>query len=253
MSAFNAWGINKDFAGLRILDDAWIDIAENDIVGLIGPNGAGKSTFLSVLSKFIKPDTGQIICRNLDVTRHSPEGLAREGIVRTFQVPREFGELSVLDNMIIAAKGQIGESIWKALFLPHKVAAQDREIILRAEEWLVFLGLIPLQNRAAKTLSGGQKKLLELGRALMTDPFLLLLDEPFAGVAPGMVDTLIEKIYLLNKRHVGFLIVEHNMEAVNALCNRVYVMVHGKILTDGTPKQVGADARVLEAYLGGAA
>jgi ABC-type branched-subunit amino acid transport system ATPase component len=252
MSALTANGIDKSFGGLKVLNDAWIDVPEKHIVGLIGPNGAGKSTFLTVLSKFAEPDSGSIFCRDLDVTHRSPEALARAGIVRTFQVPREFGELSVLDNMIIAAKDQIGESAWRALLFPARIAAQDHEITERADALLEFLGLTAVRGNAAKNLSGGQKKLLELGRALMTDPFLLLLDEPFAGVAPGLVDVLIDKILQLNARGIGFLIVEHNMEAVNALCAQVYVMVRGAILTDGTPDKVGRDPRVLEAYLGGA-
>ncbi|MGA0565591.1 ABC transporter ATP-binding protein [Ancylobacter sp. VNQ12] len=253
MSALTATGISKSFEGLKVLDGAWIDVPEKQIIGLIGPNGAGKSTFLTVVSKFAEPDTGSIYCRDLDVTRRSPEALAQAGIVRTFQIPREFGELSVLDNMMIAAKNQIGESSWRVLVFPTRIAQQDRVIAARAHELLDFLGLSAVKGNAAKNLSGGQKKLLELGRALMTDPFLLLLDEPFAGVAPGLVDVLIEKIHDLNRRGIGFLIVEHNMEAVNALCGSVYVMVRGSILTDGTPQKVSNDPRVLEAYLGGAA
>jgi ABC-type branched-subunit amino acid transport system ATPase component len=253
LSALYADGIDKSFGGSKVLDGAWIDVPEKKIVGLIGPNGAGKSTFLTVLSKFAEPDAGRIISRVEDVTHLSPEALARAGVVRTFQVPREFSELSVLDNMIIAAKDQIGESAWKAIVFPKRVAAQNRAITGRARELLDFLGLSAVSANAAKNLSGGQKKLLELGRALMTDPFLLLLDEPFAGVAPGLVDVLIEKLRQLNERGIGLLIVEHNMEAINALCGHVYVMMRGAILTDGSPKHVGSDPRVLEAYLGGAA
>ncbi len=251
MAALNAMGIRKRFGGQLVLDDAWIDVPENRIVGLIGPNGAGKSTFLTVLSKFARPDAGVITSRNMDVTRRSPHALARAGIVRTFQVPHEFGELTVLQNMLVAAKGQAGEHIWQALLRPRHLRAQDASIRARGEEWLRFLGLAQVADRAAKSLSGGQKKLLELGRALMTDPYLLLLDEPFAGVAPGLVDVIIEKILELRTRKLGFLIVEHNMDAVNALCDRVFVMERGRILTDGSPQTIADDPRVLKAYLGG--
>ncbi|GEO87378.1 MULTISPECIES: ABC transporter ATP-binding protein [Alphaproteobacteria] len=251
MSALNAMGIKKSFGGQRVLDDAWIDVPEQWIVGLIGPNGAGKSTFLTVLSKFIEPDAGVITSRNMDVTTRSPHALSRAGVVRTFQVPHEFSELSVMQNMMVAVKNQAGESIWQALLLPHRVSAEEKVIRARAGEWLEFLGLDHVAANAARNLSGGQKKLLELGRALMTDPYLLLLDEPFAGVAPGLVDTIIEKILELQKRGLGFLIVEHNMDAVNALCNTVFVMERGRILTDGAPQKIVNDPRVLEAYLGG--
>ena len=252
MTALNAMEICKSFGGQRVLDNAWIDVPDHWIVGLIGPNGAGKSTFLTVLSKFMKPDSGTIISRNMDVTLRSPHALAAAGVVRTFQVPHEFGDLTVLQNMMVAAKHQAGEQIWQALLLPRRVAAQERAVQAKAVEWLDFLGLGPVSGTAAKNLSGGQKKLLELGRALMTDPYLLLLDEPFAGVAPGLVDVIIEKILQIRDQGIGFLIVEHNMDAVNALCRRVFVMERGRILTDGPPETVANDPRVLEAYLGGA-
>ncbi|WP_454749052.1 ABC transporter ATP-binding protein [Ciceribacter selenitireducens] len=251
MAALNAMNIMKSFGGQKVLDDAWIDVPENWIVGLIGPNGAGKSTFLTVLSKFLEPDAGVITSRNMDVTTRSPHALARAGVVRTFQVPHEFGELTVMQNMLVAAKNQAGESIWQSILLPFRVRTQEALIRNQAEVWLEFLGLTHVAGIAAKNLSGGQKKLLELGRALMTDPYLLLLDEPFAGVAPGLVDVIIEKILELRKRGLGFLIVEHNMDAVNALCDTVFVMERGRILTDGTPQKIANDPRVLEAYLGG--
>lgn len=252
MSALSAEGIDKSFDGLKVLQNAWIDVPQGRIVGLIGPNGAGKSTFLTVLSKFASPDRGRILTGRHDVTDASPERLAQLGVVRTFQVPREFGELSVADNLHVAAKAQAGESLWRVFLQPSRIAEQDRAIARRAQDCLEFLGLGSVREAAAKTLSGGQKKLLELGRALMTEPHLLLLDEPFAGVAPGRVDTLIETILQLNRRGIAFLIVEHNMDAVNALCERVYVMVRGSILTDASPGRIVQDPRVLEAYLGGA-
>ncbi len=251
MAGLNAEGVDKTFSGLKVLDGAWIAAPEQAITGLIGPNGAGKSTFLTVLSGFALPDAGRIQARGADVTRAAPEVRAGLGVVRTFQVPREFGGLSVLENMIVGARGQIGESLALALLAPRRVRAQERAIIARADALLEFLGLAHLRAARASGLSGGQKKLLDLGRALMGEPWLLLLDEPFAGVAPGLVDVLVEKIHALRAAGHGFLIVEHNMEAVNALCSRVFVMDRGRILMDGTPAAVAADPRVLEAYLGG--
>lgn len=221
MAGLNAEEVEKSFSGMKILDGAWIAAPERAITGLIGPNGAGKSTFLTVLSGFSFPDAGEINARGTDVTRAAPEVRAGLGVVRTFQVPREFGGLSVLENMIVGARAQSGESLVMALLAPRRVRAQERAIIERADALLAFLGLSHLRGARASGLSGGQKKLLDLGRALMAEPWMLLLDEPFAGVAPGLVDVLIEKIQALRLAGHGFLIVEHNMEAVNALCSRV--------------------------------
>lgn len=250
MFALHAEDVHKSFGGAKVLDGAWIDVPEGSTVGLIGPNGAGKSTFLTILTKFMRPDQGRILSRERDVTRHSPDRLARSGIVRTFQVPQEFGELTVLQNLLTAGQGQLGDGIWGALALVRRVDAQEKASTAKADALLEFLKLADMRDRAAKDLSGGQKKLLELGRALMTDPYLLLLDEPFAGVAPALVDTLIERLLDLKERRIAMLVVEHNMHAVNALCDTVFVMDRGRILTEGSPAAIVRDARVLAAYLG---
>lgn len=245
-----ACSIRKSFDGVQVLRDAWIEVGQGQIIGLIGPNGAGKSTFLAVLSKFIAPDHGRIIFQGHDITRTYPDKLARMGMGRTFQVPREFGELTVLENLLVAAKSQAGEGVWNAWFRFRLVRQQEEELSRRAWNILQFLKLEAVSDLPAKQLSGGQKKLLELGRVLMLEPQLLLLDEPFAGVNPALIDQLIEQLLELRRRGLTLLVVEHNMYAINALSDVVYVMADGSILTHGKPQEVRKDARVLEAYLG---
>lgn len=245
-----ARGIWKSFDGVQVLRDAWIEVEQGQIVGLIGPNGAGKSTFLAVLSKFITPDHGRIVFQQHDISRTPPDKLARMGMSRTFQVPREFGELTVLENLLVAAKSQAGESIWNAWFRFGLVNQQEKELSAQARNILQFLKLDAMCDLPAKRLSGGQKKLLELGRILMLEPQLLLLDEPFAGVNPALIDQLIEQLLELRRRGLTLLVVEHNMYAINALSDVVYVIVDGSILTRNEPQEIRKDARVLEAYLG---
>jgi branched-chain amino acid transport system ATP-binding protein len=245
-----ARNIHKRFGGIRVLIDAHLAVAKDKIVGIIGPNGAGKSTMLAVLSKFIPPDSGSIRLFGRDITNARPHEIARKSMVRTFQVPREFARLTVLQNLLVAPKDQIGEKVFAAWFRWGRVRDQERKLTDKAGEVLRFLNLEAVREQLAGKLSGGQKKLLELGRALMLDPQLLLLDEPFSGVNPALVDQIIERLFALKARGLSLVVVEHNMYAVQALCDEVYVMADGKILTQGTPSEVLADPRVLEAYLG---
>jgi branched-chain amino acid transport system ATP-binding protein len=243
--------LSKTFGSLAALNAADIDVPERMIVGLVGPNGAGKSTMLSVLSGFVMPDVGRVMLGDKEVTRLSANERARLGMVRTFQVPREFGSLTVRSNLVAAAGSQLGESILGAWFRPEAVRRQELALIEKADSILEFTGLSVVADRLARELSSGQKKLLELGRALMTDPTLLLLDEPFAGVHPRLIDQLIQKLRGLRERGISLLVVEHNMRAVSELCDRVTVMANGQTLMTGTAAQVQQDSRVLEAYLGG--
>ncbi len=245
-----AEGICKHFDGTEVLRNAWIRADEGRIIGVIGPNGAGKSTFLAVLSKFVEPEKGRIVYDGEDVTRCRPHEIARRRMIRTFQVPREFARLTVLENLMVAPKDQVGESVLGAWLRWRKVSAQESEIRRKAEEVLRFLNLEGVRDLAAGKLSGGQKKLLELGRALMLEPRLLLLDEPFAGVNPVLIDEIIERFFTLRDRGVCLVVVEHKMRAIKTLCNQVLVMVGGSILTSGEPRAVFRDPRVLEAYLG---
>jgi branched-chain amino acid transport system ATP-binding protein len=242
--------IHKRFGGIKVLVGAWLKVSEQRIVGIIGPNGAGKSTFLAVLSKFIEPDRGRITLFGQDITAARPYQVARNEMVRTFQVPREFGRLTVFQNLMVAPKGQLGENAFSAWLRWGRVKAQERLLAQKAEEVLRFLNLAALRDHPAGKLSGGQKKLLELGRTLMLDPRLLLLDEPFSGVNPVMIDQIMGRLLELKQRGLSLVVVEHNMYAVQTLCDEIYVMADGQILTHGDSGNVFNDPRVLEAYLG---
>jgi branched-chain amino acid transport system ATP-binding protein len=243
-------GIHKRFGGVQVLVDAWVEADSGTIVGLIGPNGAGKSTFLAVLSKFLEPEKGRIFLGGRDITRARPHEIARGRMVRTFQIPREFGRLSVVQNLLVAPKGQVGESVFGAWLRWSTVKKQEQRLHAKAEEVIRFLNLQEVRDLPAAQLSGGQKKLLELGRALMLDPQVLLLDEPFAGVNPMLIDEIIERLFVLRDQGLCLVVIEHNMNAVRTLCNDLFVMVEGRILTNGNPSDVFQDPRVLDAYLG---
>jgi branched-chain amino acid transport system ATP-binding protein len=245
-----AQDIHKRFGGIKVLVGAWLKVPERRIVGIIGPNGAGKSTFLAVLSKFIEPERGRITLFGGDITAAKPYQIARREMVRTFQVPREFARLTVFQNLMVAPKEQLGEKVFSAWLRWGRVKAQEGLLAGRAAEILRFLNLDALRDQPAGRLSGGQKKLLELGRALMLEPRLLLLDEPFSGVNPVMIDQIIGRLFALKERGLSLVVVEHNMYAVQTLCDEIYVMADGQILTHGDPRMVFRDPRVLEAYLG---
>ena len=246
-----AKGIYKRFGGVQVLEDAWVQGEAGRIVGLIGPNGAGKSTFLAVLSKFLEPEKGQILFGGKDITFAKPHEIAHREMVRTFQVPREFGQLTVLENLLVAPKNQMGETIFGAWLRWPRVRSQERQLVHQAEAVLDFLNLQDVRSLSAAKLSGGQKKLLELGRALMLKPRVLLLDEPFAGVNPALVDEIIAKLSALRQQGLCLIVVEHNMYTIRTLCDDLFVMVGGRILTSGRPADVFKDPRVLDAYLGG--
>jgi branched-chain amino acid transport system ATP-binding protein len=245
-----AKGIFKRFDGVEVLRDAWIEANEGQVVGLIGPNGAGKSTLLAVLSKFLEPEGGTIFFSGKEITDHKPHEIALQQMVRTFQVPREFGRLTVIENLLVAPKDQLGEGVFSAWVRWRRVQEQERRLAEQADDIIRFLTLEPVRNLQARNLSGGQKKLLELGRALMLNPRLLLLDEPFSGVNPVMIDQIMEKLFALRERGVSLVVVEHNMYTIKTLSDVVFVMVDGRILTHGEPAKVFQDPRVLEAYLG---
>lgn len=244
--------ISRSFGGFRALDDVCLEIGTGGLDGIIGPNGAGKSTLFSVISGFIQPNGGRVRFEGRDVTRLPPVARAQAGMVRTFQVPREFSHLTARENLMAAAPGQTGEGLAGLFLRPGKVREEERTLAERVDGTLSFLKLDHVADLPAGGLSGGQKKLLELGRALMVEPKLILLDEPFAGVNPVLIEVLMERIRDLNKRGIGFLIIEHDLGALTRLVGRLAVMVQGAIIADGEPDAVLDLPSVREAYLGGA-
>lgn len=246
-----------EVSGLRVvlgeapvLDDASLVIQPHEILGLVGPNGAGKSTLFAVVSGFIRAAAGRIAFAGHEITRWSVVRRAQAGIARTFQVPREFRALTVRENLAVALNNAPGESVWQPALRSSQVLAREREIGDAVQQTLDLCDLGGVADVAAGNLSGGQKKLLELGRAAMVRPRLMLLDEPFNGVNPVMIERLSSVIRKLNESGTTVLIIEHNLQALCRLVGRLYVMDRGTMLADGPPPRVLADIRVQEAYLG---
>ena len=242
--------VRKSFGGISALDGCSLRVEEGAIVGLIGPNGAGKSTLFDVISGFVQPDAGRILFSSREILGMPAYKIARLGLVRTFQIPRSLMRMTVLENMMLGAQGQAGERIHLSLLCRGRVMAQEKDIKEKAEEILQFFDLLRMRDEYAGSLSGGQKKMLEMARALMADPRLLLLDEPFAGVNPALADRLIERIRILKERGLSMVIIEHAIPYVLALSDRLYVLNKGAVLASGHPQEVISDRRVFEAYLG---
>lgn len=243
--------LEKSFGGITAVDGASFEIEKGSMTGLIGPNGAGKSTTFNCITGVHKPDSGVVEFDGEDITGLEPYQVANRGLVRTFQIARELGEMTVLENMMIAPKNQRGESLWRSVLDRDDVKQQEREVLERAWETLEFFDIDHLAHEYAANLSGGQRKLLEMARAMLTDPEMLLLDEPFAGVNPTLEERLLEHVHELRDEGYTFLIVEHDMDLIMQNCETVIVMHQGRILTEGTPDEVRNDEDVVEAYLGG--
>jgi branched-chain amino acid transport system ATP-binding protein len=227
-------------------------VAEGSITGLIGPNGAGKTTLFNVISGLTPADGGQITLGADRLDGLAAHRIALRGVGRTFQIPRPLGRMTVLENMLVYAHGQPGESLGRVFATPGRVRDGERRLRERALTVLESVDLGHLASETAQTLSGGQKKLLELARALMSDPRIILLDEPGAGVNPTLMRSLVEAIRALRAAGRTFLLIEHDMDLVTELCDPVIVLVGGRKLIEGPFAEVRRDPRVLEAYLGSA-
>lgn len=243
--------VSKAFGGFRALEDVSLEVEAGTLFGIIGPNGAGKSTLFSVVSGFMPADSGEILLAGHNVARLSPDARARAGMVRTFQVPREFRHLTVRENLMVAAPAQTGERLFSLFLRPGQVRREENSIAERVLKLVDFLQLTEVADLPSGSLSGGQKKLLELGRALMVSPKLVLLDEPFAGVNPVLIEVIADRIRDLNAGGIGFIIIEHDLAALTRLVPRLVVMDRGRIIANGAPDAVLKDEKVREAYLGG--
>ena len=245
--------VSKAFGGHRAVDGLTFTLGRGRITGLIGPNGAGKTTLFNCLAGALRPDRGRIVLDGQPIAGLPPERIFAAGLARTFQIPRPFPQMSVLENVMLAPRGQRGERFWANWLQPAAVAREEAATREAARHWLDFVGLSKQQDQPARVLSGGQRKLLELARVMVDQPRLVLLDEPGAGVAPALLAQIVDRIAALNRQGVSFLIIEHNMDLIASLCNPVLVMAQGQLLTQGAPAEVLQDPRVVDAYLGEAA
>ncbi|MBV5290892.1 MAG: ABC transporter ATP-binding protein [Curvibacter lanceolatus] len=245
--------VTRQFGGFKAVDGVSLQLAEREILGIAGTNGAGKSTLFAAIAGQQPADAGRIRFDGHDITRLPPYRRARLGLVRTFQVPREFKSLSVHQNLLAAAANPQGERLLNAFVRTRSLREHEEQLVAKADGILQFLNLTRVRDKLAGGLSGGQKKLVELGRVLMLDPRCILLDEPFAGVNPVLIDEICERVRELHARGIAFIVIEHHLQALKALSQRMIVMDRGSILAEGDPHTVLDDPRVQEAYMGGVA
>ena len=241
----------KNFGGIKALNNVSLEIKESSITALIGPNGAGKTTLFNIINGSIKPDNGNIWLDNLDITGYEPHQLFDLGVLRTFQIAHEFSSLTVIDNLMMVPPNQTGESMINTWFKQKKIIQEENSIRKKAAEVLDFLQLKHLTNEYAGNLSGGQKKLLELGRTMMVKPKIVLLDEVGAGVNRTLLNTISDTILRLNQElNYTFCMIEHDIDFISKLCNPVIVMAEGSILMTDTISKVKKNEEVIKVYLG---
>lgn len=241
------------YGGFTAVDSVSLSLAQAEVLGIAGTNGAGKSTLFAAVAGQQQASSGKILFNGTDITQIPPYLRAQLGLVRTFQVPREFKSLSVHENLLAAAPNPQGEHMFAALFNTQARRRKEQELIEKADQILSFLNLAKVRDTQAHKLSGGQKKLLELGRVLMLDPRCILLDEPFAGVNPVLIEEICQHVRTLNGQGIGFIVIEHHLQALKSLTKRLIVMDRGIVLAEGDPQTVLDNPRVQEAYMGGVA
>ncbi len=243
--------LHLHFGGIRAVDGVSLEIAQGSITGLIGPNGAGKTTLFNVIAGVFAPSQGRVFLQDQDITGLKPHQLFHRGVLRTFQIAHEFTSLTVAENLTMVPAGQAGEELANTWFRRAKVRAQEEKIRARAADVIGFLGLDEVAGERAGALSGGQKKLLELGRTMMAEPRIVFLDEVGAGVNRTLLRSIGDAILRLNReRGYTFCMIEHDIDFISRLCQPVIVMAEGKVLTQGSPAEVKADPRVIDSYLG---
>lgn len=243
--------LHKHFGGFHAVDGASLEIAKGSITGLIGPNGAGKSTLFNVIAGVYKPTSGRVIMDGEDISGLPPHELFHKGLLRTFQIAHEFPTLTVRQNLMMVPAGQAGETLWNSWFRRGRIAQEERALRRKADEVLEFLTITHVADERAGNLSGGQKKLLELGRTMMVDAKIVFLDEVGAGVNRTLLNTIGDAIVRLNReRGYTFCVIEHDMDFIGRLCDPVIVMAEGKVLAEGNPATIMQNEAVIEAYLG---
>ncbi len=244
--------LSKSFDGIQAVNNCTFNVSNGSITGLIGPNGAGKTTVFNLITGFLPPDNGTVSFQENRIDKNPTHNIFKKGLVRTFQIPRELKKMTVLENLLVVPKDQIGEHIWSTIFSFRKIQKQEEINISKARDILDFIRLNHLSNEYAGNLSTGQKKLLELARTLMSDPSLVLLDEPVAGVNPTLVNDLMDNIRRSNEElGITFLIIEHNMNFIMNLCDPIIVLSNGAKIAEGTAEEIKSDQSVVNAYLGG--
>ncbi|SFR39868.1 amino acid/amide ABC transporter ATP-binding protein 1, HAAT family [Yoonia tamlensis] len=241
----------KTFGGFHAVDGASLRIEQGSITGLIGPNGAGKTTLFNVIAGVLKPTSGRVTMMGEDITGLPPHELFHKGLLRTFQIAHEFSSMTVRENLMMVPGAQSGETLWNAWFGRKGIAQEERALMAKADEVLEFLTIDHLKDEKAGNLSGGQKKLLELGRTMMVDAKIVFLDEVGAGVNRTLLNTIGDAIIRLNKeRNYTFVVIEHDMDFIGRLCDPVICMAEGHVLAEGTLAEIKANEQVIEAYLG---
>ena len=243
--------LHRHFGGFHAVDGASLDIAAGSITGLVGPNGAGKTTLFNVIAGALPPTSGRVVMDGEDITGLPPHALFHKGLLRTFQIAHEFSSMSCRENLMMVPGGQSGETLWNAWFGRGRIAQEESALLKKADEVLDFLTISHLKDERAGNLSGGQKKLLELGRTMMVDAKIVFLDEVGAGVNRTLLNTIADAILRLNReRGYTFCVIEHDMDFIGRLCDPVIVMAEGRVLAEGTLAEIKANEEVIEAYLG---
>jgi len=243
--------LHRHFGGFRAVDGSSLEIREGSITGLVGPNGAGKTTLFNVIAGVLQPTSGSVTMAGENITGMPPHALFHKGLLRTFQIAHEFGTMSVRENLMMVPGSQTGETLWNTWFGRKRIAGEEKALLAKADEVLEFLTIDHLRDEKAGNLSGGQKKLLELGRTMMVDARIVFLDEVGAGVNRTLLNTIGDAILRLNReRGYTFCMIEHDMEFIGRLCETVIVMAEGKVLAQGTIDEIKTNDQVIEAYLG---
>jgi branched-chain amino acid transport system ATP-binding protein len=250
LPVMEALSVDKHFGGVQVLSDCSLSVGDHEIVALVGPNGAGKTTLFNILTGLVAPSAGKVLLGGEEIVGDSQDEIARRGAVKTFQVPREFASLTVLENLLVAGSAKNDSSILRALFRVGRVDRAEKDRIDKAVDILKFLGLERVVFERATALSTGQKKLLDLGRALMLEPRILLLDEPLAGVTPRVAAMIADRLAALREQGYSIALIEHRLDFIGKICQRMYVLAEGKVLMSGSPDVCLRDQRVIDAFLG---